>query len=206
MSPVHDVPTVRRTKLDVRREATYAKLLDAGDRLFPVKGFTQASITEIAAAAGVTHGAFYFHFASKEHYFVAVIARHNVQRGEWWLAGADPGNPTLLAAVTDGLSRMHSDYAGSDPNWIRPVLEFQLAVRDNPEFAPTLQRINEEWVSELERFVTIVAERGWARTDVSTREIAEYVQATSQGLRMQRYFYGFEPSAFISQIVRTIQP
>lgn len=41
-------------------------LLAAASRLFREKGFDKVGIAEIAAAADLTHGAFYTHFASKE--------------------------------------------------------------------------------------------------------------------------------------------
>jgi TetR/AcrR family transcriptional repressor of nem operon len=41
-------------------------LLQAAGRLFRERGFEKVSIADIAAAAGLTHGAFYTHFASKE--------------------------------------------------------------------------------------------------------------------------------------------
>jgi len=41
-------------------------LLVAASRLFRDKGFDKVGVAEIAAAAGLTHGAFYTHFASKD--------------------------------------------------------------------------------------------------------------------------------------------
>lgn len=43
-----------------------AALLAAASRLFREKGFDKVGIAEIAAAARLTHGAFYTHFESKE--------------------------------------------------------------------------------------------------------------------------------------------
>jgi TetR/AcrR family transcriptional repressor of nem operon len=41
-------------------------LLEAASGLFRERGFENVSIAEVAAAAGLTHGAFYTHFPSKE--------------------------------------------------------------------------------------------------------------------------------------------
>ena len=41
-------------------------MLNAASRLFRERGFDKVGIAEIAAAAGLTHGAFYTHFESKE--------------------------------------------------------------------------------------------------------------------------------------------
>jgi AcrR family transcriptional regulator len=56
-----------------RTEATRTALIAAGRRLFGERGFAATSIEELAAAAGVTRGALYHHFASKEDLFAAVF-------------------------------------------------------------------------------------------------------------------------------------
>ena len=64
----------RRTQVE-RRAATRAALLDAGRDLFAAKGFAGAGREEIVERAGVTRGAMYHHFASKEDLFRAVYER-----------------------------------------------------------------------------------------------------------------------------------
>jgi len=55
-------------------------LLKAASQLFRERGFDKVGIAEIAAAAGLTHGAFYTHFKSKEALCADVIA-HTWGRG-----------------------------------------------------------------------------------------------------------------------------
>ncbi len=59
-----------------------AKLLDAAHATVRRKGFTATSVDELCAAAGVTKGAFFHHFASKEALGVAAA--------EHWTARAAP--------------------------------------------------------------------------------------------------------------------
>lgn len=54
--------------------ATRSQLVAVGRRLFAERGFAGTSTEEIVAAAGVTRGALYYHFASKEALFRAVVA------------------------------------------------------------------------------------------------------------------------------------
>jgi AcrR family transcriptional regulator len=61
----------RRTQAD-RRQATRSALLTAGRELFAAKGFAGAGREEIVERAGVTRGALYHHFSSKEDLFRAV--------------------------------------------------------------------------------------------------------------------------------------
>jgi AcrR family transcriptional regulator len=59
-----------------RLERTRSLLLDAAEQVFAEKGFTPASLDDIARAAGYTKGAIYKHFATKEDLFLAVSDRY----------------------------------------------------------------------------------------------------------------------------------
>jgi AcrR family transcriptional regulator len=48
---------------------TRARLLDAAKQIFEEQGFLEARITDIAERAGLSHGAFYHYFDSKEQVF-----------------------------------------------------------------------------------------------------------------------------------------
>jgi AcrR family transcriptional regulator len=56
-----------------RTQATRAALLAAGRRLFAERAYDDVPADEIAAAAGLTRGALYHHFADKRELFEAVF-------------------------------------------------------------------------------------------------------------------------------------
>ena len=55
-------------------DQTHEKILDSAVAHFKDKGFSGASIRQICNDAGVTNGAFYAHFASKEDLFLAIVS------------------------------------------------------------------------------------------------------------------------------------
>ncbi len=62
----------RRTN-EQRAEATRTALMAAARNLFVEKGYADTATPEIVAAAGLTRGALYHHFADKEALFRAVV-------------------------------------------------------------------------------------------------------------------------------------
>ncbi|QHI99123.1 TetR family transcriptional regulator [Xylophilus rhododendri] len=64
---------VRRTKEAAQH--TRSQLLDAAEQLFHAQGVSRTSLQEIAAAAGTTRGAIYWHFKDKADLFNAMMER-----------------------------------------------------------------------------------------------------------------------------------
>lgn len=56
-----------------RSEETNKRILNAAVRLFSTQGYNAASVDDICKKAGVSKGAFYHHFASKQALFLALL-------------------------------------------------------------------------------------------------------------------------------------
>jgi TetR/AcrR family transcriptional repressor of nem operon len=98
-----------RYRLDQKARAREA-LLRAGARSLKTSGFNGIGVDGLAAAAGVTSGAFYSNFASKEAMLEAVI---DASLGEPFLTDTDRTSPAegrarLIEFVEDYISADHS--------------------------------------------------------------------------------------------------
>ncbi|QRP47013.1 TetR/AcrR family transcriptional regulator [Amycolatopsis sp. FDAARGOS 1241] len=107
----------RPTRAETRR-----RVLDAAFEVFGEKGITATKLTEVAAAAGLTKGAVYSNFASKDELVLALMEEHAVHRLEASLVGfaAAGDGATALAEVAAVL--MHEMRA--DAVWHRLLAEF----------------------------------------------------------------------------------
>ena len=56
-----------------RSEETRTKIMDSASKLFSTRGFNTASVDDICEEAGISKGAFYHHFESKQALFLALL-------------------------------------------------------------------------------------------------------------------------------------
>lgn len=89
---------VSREQMQINRE----RILTEAARLFREKGFDGVSLAEVMNAAGLTHGGFYGHFASKDDLIAETVAHMMAH-------GAKPSAVDLSAFVDAYLSRRHRD-------------------------------------------------------------------------------------------------
>jgi AcrR family transcriptional regulator len=67
------MPLLGRTKREVLTEFRMAELLEAARKVFAEKGFHEATVDEIAAAAGVAKGTVYLYYESKQAIYWAAL-------------------------------------------------------------------------------------------------------------------------------------
>lgn len=100
---------VRTTEPDLSPRGL--ELVDAAARLFYERGFVDTTTKEIAGACGVTAGALYNHFASKEEILWVIVegAYHETERRSVEAVEAGAGDPFAeLRQLTYATSRMHT--------------------------------------------------------------------------------------------------
>jgi AcrR family transcriptional regulator len=104
-------------------------VLAAAATVFAQRGFTAATMDEVAAAAGFTKGAVYSNFASKDELFLALMDAQVNARVELVRRVATAATTTrqALAEIGDRLARVSTEQS----DWQLLFLEFWLrAVRD----------------------------------------------------------------------------
>ena len=88
---------VRRTKAEA--EQTRHAVLDAAEHLFHAKGVSATSLSDIAAAAGVTRGAIYWHFRDKVDVFNSMMERVTLPLEELVNAAVNSSEGHALAGL-----------------------------------------------------------------------------------------------------------
>ncbi len=134
------VVSTQRPKVRARptRAQTRERLLGAAGAVFAERGYDGASLDDVAVAAGLTKGAVYSSFASKEELFYAVIRERIRERLELVTKAAE-GRATVLDITRDTASVL-GELMSSQAEWSLLFIEFWArAVRD-PDLRDELAR------------------------------------------------------------------
>ncbi len=82
------------------KQNTNQRILDSARRLFNARGFSDVSIDEIMADAGLTRGGFYNHFKAKEDLYAAILY-HFAQQQKVNLEELTRGNPQIAKTIVE---------------------------------------------------------------------------------------------------------
>jgi TetR/AcrR family transcriptional regulator, transcriptional repressor for nem operon len=92
------------------KDATRQRIIDVASRQFREQGVAAVGLAGIMTDAGLTNGAFYAHFKSKEDLVREVLSNPG-KRNEMWQTAAESG-AGLAAAIRGYLSAGHRDNPG----------------------------------------------------------------------------------------------
>jgi TetR/AcrR family transcriptional repressor of nem operon len=90
----------------------HARILEQASVLFRERGFSGVSVSEIMKATGLTHGAFYNHFESKEDLVAKSLADASAKALSSMSDGASAGQ-SMAQFVDEYLSEQHRDDRGN---------------------------------------------------------------------------------------------
>lgn len=137
-------------KIDKNLASTKAKILCAARRLFIEKGFSGASMGNIAKLAGVNHSLLFHHFGTKEKLWLAVkesIARDN-QEGSKML----PSLEESLASFLRKLIKKSIDFYQNNPDIVRMINWQRLEYSANSNIGVTLSLESQEWLNVFKHY------------------------------------------------------
>ena len=171
-----------------RREAVRRRLLVAALHVFAEYGFASASLDQVAAAAGLTKGAIYSNFASKDELFFAMMTDQILTRVEGVRAvlAANPAGTPRRRALQE-IGRRLTEAFVEQREWQLVFLDFwQRAVRDDEvrtQFLAHRRVLREAIADRVDQvFGTDQIPGGFSVDDVVT-----VVLALSNGLAIEMY-------------------
>lgn len=138
------MPRLNREESQAR---TRDRLVQAARDEIVRKGFAQATVRDIADAAGFSQGAFYSNFPSKEAILLEVVRRHQTEERAK-IEAALGHAPGAAADTMKGIERWAATINGN-PGWAILAVELQLQALRSPSFALGYNALNSEHLEAL---------------------------------------------------------
>lgn len=173
----------RKTKAEAQE--TRSQLLDAAEQVFRERGVSRTSLQDVAAAAGLTRGAIYWHFKDKSDLFIAMMDRVVLpweEEHDALIAAAPADQPlqTLALLATDPLERLQA--SAHIQQVFRIAMHFTEYTDDLA--AVRQQQIDcvDDYLGEMEALFAQAAARGLLRAGTAPRAAATGLFALVDGL------------------------
>ena len=157
-----------------------ALLLDAAASLISRAGIGGASLDGIAAEAGLTKGAVYSQFDSKEDLLLALLDRRFVVGFEQLEAVFQADAP--IESILAGLDAWHRGEAGDGRLWAILELELSLASSRQPRLRKKLRARQRATHAKLAETIERVSEQHGLELPLPPSEFAIILSAVSDGL------------------------
>ncbi len=101
-----------------RSEETRTKIMSSAVNLFAVRGYTAASVDNICKEAGVSKGAFYHHFESKQALFLALLNDWLKTIDNVIDASRDKSAPETFSQLTEAFSYIFQSAGSHLPMYV----------------------------------------------------------------------------------------
>lgn len=157
---------------DEQKEARRQEILVAAQQCFARHGYEGATVVRLEEATGLSRGAIFNYFGSKQALFVAVSLQSSDRFVEIWL---EHGYRALLEAI-----------AHEDADWLAVQVESARRVRTDPLFRDEIERaVAERKATKGERFERL-RRQGSVRDDVPIELVVEFLALVANGLAFER--------------------
>ena len=171
-----------RERVRPPRSETRRRVLDAAFTTFGERGIAATSLNEVAAAAGLTKGAVYSNFASKDELVLALMEEHVAHRLQVALAGfAEAEGEQALANVAAVL--VHEMRA--DATWHRLLAEYFALAAHDPDKQAALRARRREARETITRALIRIAEMLDDELPLPAPQFAVVLMALSNGLAVE---------------------
>lgn len=161
-----------------RAAATRNKLIEAAIDLWAEKGYQETTPKEVTKAAGLTPGAFYYHFKSKEELSAAIAERSRPAMTEVWKAYLGTPQPGLENIVRAAFA-VADMIAGDRMHWVVFHLDNAIGY-----LGPQERMVHRQQVADLTALMAGALADSEIRADITRREAGELMWIAFNGAQL----------------------
>jgi AcrR family transcriptional regulator len=159
------------------KEQAREKIIEYALNIFSQKGYTHTRMTDIANGLGVSKGAIYEYFQSKEKLFIEAIKHHGEKRGQIVQSFLDKGSLKSLSTAEffDELLEMRMGSLQLNIDLLRETDR-------NRELRKRLTQLTQKWEQGLIDLINDVKKRGEIKQNIDSQSLSRGILALRDGL------------------------
>jgi AcrR family transcriptional regulator len=162
------MPKISEERKTERRE----QILAGARRCFAEHGYEGATVARLERAVGLSRGAIFNYFPSKEELFIELAVRDSARMSDLW--------------VNHGLEAVVREVAELDPAWLSVYLELSRRVRNDPDFRTRIETRQNEMAPANRARIEEAQRSGEFRDDLEPKQIGLFANLVLMGLALQR--------------------
>jgi len=162
------MPKISEERKAERRE----QILGGARRCFAEHGYEGATVARLERATGLSRGAIFNYFPSKEELFVELAVEDAQRISDLW--------------VHQGLAAVVGEVLELDPAWLAVYLELVRRVRTDPDFHRRIEERQQAVVPVNRARIEEAQRTGEFRDDLEARDIGKFVNLVLNGLALTR--------------------
>jgi AcrR family transcriptional regulator len=165
------------------KEARRTQILDAAVRCFARRGYYETTIEDLVTETGLSRGALYLYYPSKEAMYLAISERWGCGLEEAIRARLTPDlSPACILQV---LIEVNGEHVQAEADACRILMEGWNLAYHIPALAERKAQQQEHSVAALSQLLRAGIEAGEFRTDMQVETQARILMATFHGLMVQ---------------------
>jgi AcrR family transcriptional regulator len=177
------VTSTRGARTRPLRSETRRRVLDAAAEVFTARGIASSSVSDIAQAAGLTKGAVYSNFDSKDDLVLTLMEEHVLDRLNNALAAFDAAQDVGIAVRDLGASLVDAIHA--DLTWQYLLFEYCGLARRDPALRAALAQRRKEGRAAVARAIERIAAARGVELPMSAADLAVAMLSISNGLALE---------------------
>ena len=157
---------------DERRAERLEQILEGARRCFAENGYEGATVAKLEREIGLSRGAIFNYFPSKEDLFIELAVRDTARMSEIWRE--------------QGLEAIVHEVMELDPAWLSVYLELFRRVRNDDDFRERIESRQKEIAPANRARIEEAQRSGEFRDDLGPREVGIFVNLVLNGLALMR--------------------
>jgi AcrR family transcriptional regulator len=174
-----------------RWQETHENIMDSAERLFSTKGFNGTSMNDIVKESGLSKGAIYGHFESKERLFLSLWERQTVL-GIGQLRQMFSPDETAVDKLLKVAEITMASSCDCPPEMGRMQLEFMVAASRMKALEPDMQKRYETIHTFIREIFEEGVENGEFKRDLDSKALTSILFAALDGLGVHYATLGIE--------------